>query len=339
MCGHNFQIRTKRSEDFYFSVSDEILQKRREEIERRELLNMGKSGKKRETFGISFPMTHSNGARSTSVTTKKILAKALESHAPTQATDIANEKNWRFGYRKHVENVVKAMAKSDKACLEIAEAGLKEARTLMTFRQEDGTEGNLELAMETLRSTKIHTGVVEGSKRFKGKGEVPEVKYQGKIYKGKDLVSLARMFVAENQADKTFADSVAEAVKHPEWFDLRGKTFVLIGATSEMGPLDILLQCGADVVAIARKNSRSKPDKWKNLLARVQDTPGRLLIPISRAQNESDDVDSLAQIAGADAILEPHSISNWLTSMHSSLYVGVCIVVRVLWNQHSNTNA
>ena len=274
---------------------------------------------KREAKGISFPVTNSNGARSTSATTKKILFKALErapgAQAWTQAQDILKEKNWRFGYRKHIENVVKAMASSDKACLEIAEAGLKEARELMTFRKADGTEINLGKAMGSLRPATIHTGVVEGSKRFKGKGEVPEVKYQGKIYKGKDLVSLARMFVAENQADKTFADSVAEAVKHPEWFDLRGKTFVLIGATSEMGPLDILLQCGADVVAIARKNSKSKPDKWKNLLARVQDTPGRLLIPISRAQNESDDVDSLAQIAGADALAEPLGIAKWLYYM------------------------
>ena len=77
------------------------------------------------------------------------------------------------------------MASSDKACLEIAEAGLKEARELMTFRKADVTEINLGKALGSLRPATIHTGVVEGSKRFKGKGEVPEVKYQGKIYKVK----------------------------------------------------------------------------------------------------------------------------------------------------------
>ena len=285
---------------------------------------MGNGKKKKETVGVSYPMTSSNGVRSTTVTGKKLLTTALESvksdvSNKTRAA-IQKEKNWRFGYCKHIENVVQAMTNCNEDCLKIAKAGLEEARKCFTYRSKDGEErslekvvGKIDQVLSNIRTREIYTGIVEGSKRFQGKGQLPEVSYQGKVYTGRQLVSLARMFVAESQADTTFARSVEEAVAHPEWFDLRGKVFVLIGATSEMGPLDILLQCGATVVAIARKNSRSKPDKWKNLLARVRDTPGKLLIPISRPQTESDDADSLAQIAGADAISETPDIVKWLT--------------------------
>ena len=43
-----------------------------------------------------------------------------------------------------------------------------------------------------------------------------------------------------------------------------------------MGPLEPLLACGATVVALARANSRSKPTKWNDVIAKARASPGTL---------------------------------------------------------------
>lgn len=116
------------------------------------------------------------------------------------------------------------------------------------------------------------------------------------------------------QAEQSFAESVAEAVLHAEWFDLRGRVFVLIGATSEMGPMAPLLACGATVVAIARPNSRSKPRKWQRVIEAARRSPGTLVLPLSAPQSPAASDDALAALAGADATSETAELIDWLSS-------------------------
>ena len=44
--------------------------------------------------------------------------------------------------------------------------------------------------------------------------------------------------------DQTLCDAIAKLQANPDWLDLSDKYFVLIGATSEMGPLRFLLSHG-----------------------------------------------------------------------------------------------
>ena len=44
----------------------------------------------------------------------------------------------------------------------------------------------------------------------------------------------------------------AVVARGDNWLDLRGKSFVVLGATSALGPLATLLACGATVLAVAR---------------------------------------------------------------------------------------
>ena len=102
-------------------------------------------------------------------------------------------------------------------------------------------------------------------------------------------------------------ESVREALVHEyEWRDLRGKVFVLIGATSEMGPTDCLLRCGATVVALARPASKRNPEKWARLISRADESPGTLLYPMTGA------------VPGADALSQTPEIINWLEGLFMS---------------------
>ena len=52
--------------------------------------------------------------------------------------------------------------------------------------------------------------------------------------------------------------------------------------TAEMGPLKFLLQCGATVVVVARKNSTRQPEKWSDLLHTAHRSCGTLYFPLTK---------------------------------------------------------
>ena len=60
-----------------------------------------------------------------------------------------------------------------------------------------------------------------------------------------------------------------------QYEDLSDLHICLIGATSEMGPMEFLLDHGATVIALARPGEK----KWKKLIARAKRSRGRLIFP------------------------------------------------------------
>ena len=65
---------------------------------------MEKKNKNEE--GVNFPLDD-KGGRSTSVAGKKVFAAAMESVNKELASKVEKERNWRFGYSKHVVNQVR----------------------------------------------------------------------------------------------------------------------------------------------------------------------------------------------------------------------------------------
>ena len=67
------------------------------------------------------------------------------------------------------------------------------------------------------------------------------------------------------------AEALAEVVRRGDsLLDLRGRAFVLLGATSALGPLATLLACGATVIAVARPNKAS----WLRLVQMARASAG-----------------------------------------------------------------
>ncbi|EKX48663.1 hypothetical protein GUITHDRAFT_105298 [Guillardia theta CCMP2712] len=63
--------------------------------------------------GVVFPVSK-NGERSTTNAAKEIFAMAMESTDAKMADKVKKEKNWRFGYTKHILNNLVVSAKSQK---------------------------------------------------------------------------------------------------------------------------------------------------------------------------------------------------------------------------------
>ena len=86
-----------------------------------------------------------------------------------------------------------------------------------------------------------------------------------------------------------------------------------------MGPLEPLLEAGATVIAIARKDNPKKAGKWERLLEKAQKTRGRLICPLSTQNDEpasadDNDVTTMAPLAGADATGDLPELIQWLLS-------------------------
>lgn len=94
--------------------------------------------------GIDWPIG-SNG-KTTQAAKDVWAAAAIAGGEGTVAAAVQSEKNWRFGYTKHVCNVNQLL--STNKCAEICKAGLNELLTTFVFREKDGATKTLAEIMD-----------------------------------------------------------------------------------------------------------------------------------------------------------------------------------------------
>jgi len=259
--------------------------------------------------------------KSTTRTNKQIFEASVAGVDAKAAKAVKKEKNWRFGYTKHVEAHVRASLVSPEAALGVAQAGLDAAHDLFMFVR-DGKKMKFSEAMASIDGT-FQTHVLKGTKKASKK--TLEVPYGGKVgqayYKfrkqretplsGPELKAQLKKWVEYGVIESDCGDAIEACVDHPEWLDLSQHYFVLLGATSAMGPLPLLLSLGANIIAI----DLDRPPIWKKLIAMVRDSPGTVTFPIKgKASKPLGDMtdDELAEIAGADLLADTPEIANWL---------------------------
>ena len=274
-----------------------------------------------ESDGIVYPPDKKNSEpnkRSTTVVAKQIFTAALQAAATPTTTGVTYlplppDKQWRYGYKPTVMGVATEMASNPVNPLQMARAGLQAAHTLFNFRRRGCEE------MPLTQACKEHTftgSYVTGSSDQQSKSKLlfSGVPYQGKEYRDKELVKLVQRFAKEGQAEPSFAASIEEVVLSETLVGdtgLRQHVFILIGATSEMGPTQTLLDLGATIVALARPASKRAPKKWSNLLQRANASPGTMLFPTKSA-------DGSIVTAGCDALTDTPEIINWLVELYRS---------------------
>jgi hypothetical protein len=113
--------------------------------------------------------------------------------------------------------------------------------------------------------------------------------------------------------------SAVEALRlvneNPEWLDLSDRYFVLLGAASEMGPLEALCTWGANVVAVDLPHRHV----WDRIIEAARAGSGRVTVPV---RVETNDLDSLRANAGLDLLTEGPQAKAWLQGFDRSFTIG-----------------
>lgn len=266
--------------------------------------------KPRPADGLVWPITNSETEeRSTSITNKLIWKKSIEETDKELAKKLEKVRNWRFGYVKHVELNLRTCLKSSKSALQVAENGLKAARELFVFVR-DGTEYKPTVAMKTFTDS-FETGVIKGTKSLKSSSKGYKLPYKGQVYEGQAAKDIINRWVEAGTIEKTAGESIKTVIDNSEWADLSDLYFVLLGATSAMGPLNDLLNLGANIIAI----DLDRPMIWERLIKQTRDSPGSLIFPMSKKQSECKTDEELYNCSGANMLSKTPEIAQWLSTV------------------------
>ena len=266
--------------------------------------------------GLVWPVTETkaNGeeVRASTATAKEILAAAVGAVNPELAEKVRNEKKWRFGYVKHLVNMVEAQCKSPEDALKVANAGLNKAYTTFQFISKDGkTTTSFASAMSATNSTKFCTGFV--------KGELPspkdkklEITYKGKQISGNELKAQVKKWVDYGTIEPSAGEAIIKCADNPKWIDLSDKYFVLLGAGSAMGPFEVLMSLGANVVAI----DLDRNFIWKRLIERARNSSGSITFPMTKEQKDCADDEEMYASSGCNLFTETPLIRDWLVDLY-----------------------
>jgi hypothetical protein len=259
--------------------------------------------------GLVFPVT-AKGDRSSTPIAKAILSAAIGAANPEKGEKVMKERNWRFGYVKHLVNMVEEQCKSPEAALAVAEAGLNKAYEVFEFVHPDGKTTSFAEAMASKSSEKFFTGFVKGE-AASAKKEL-EVPYKGTNLSGKALKDQVDKWVEYGTIEPSAGEAIKGCVDNPGWIDLSDRYFVLLGAGSAMGPFLVLMALGANVIAI----DLDRPQIWKRLLTIAKQSSGSMTFPMKVEQSSCANDDELYAAAGCNLFTQTPQIRDWLIDLY-----------------------
>ncbi|KAK7242685.1 hypothetical protein SO694_00016353 [Aureococcus anophagefferens] len=248
--------------------------------------------------GVQFPKTSERGDRSTTVTGKAAWrGLAAELGAADVARAIDWEGDWRANYGRHVVAVAEALAGAPvDAAAEACDKTLADLSDAFEFVRDGATTTGLRAALARYDEPKLETFIVQG----RGKaGDVAVGALRG--------AALDAKFDELAAAGELSPDAAATLKKLPKDLALHGRCFVVFGASSEVGPCRRLLERGATVLAVARKNVK----KWAALIAYARTTAGTLYVPVALGSGPRGDLDAAVN-AGCDVLRDLPEIKTWL---------------------------
>jgi hypothetical protein len=262
------------------------------------------------TEGVQFPLTGER--RSSTETGKTIMSRAASAVDEGLARDIASASEWRKTYIEHVGDLVAAGIPSYGRARSIAEAGLEAIRDTMVFVRGD-EEVPLPDAFERYTDPAFETFALQGE----GKPAVTlSIPFRGDRLEGDALLRQLDAWEEKGAIEPSCNQAVREVMANPEWLDLSDIDVVLLGAASEMGPLQTFLGWGAHVIAV----DLPRPGLWERVIEVALEGAGRLSIPV-RAGSKND-IDMVAEVAGADLMTEAPEVRTWIESFEGDLAVG-----------------
>lgn len=138
---------------------------------------------------------------------------------------------------------------------------------------------------------------------------VEQVPYKDRMLVGKELEDQVDKWVSYGTIEPSAGAAIKGVAKNGKWRDLSNRYFVLLGAGSAMGPLKLLLELGATIVAI----DLDRPRIWKRLLNLAENSCGKIIFPLKshKPQDMIANRDDLCAAAGANLLEHTPEILNW----------------------------
>lgn len=136
-----------------------------------------------------------------------------------------------------------------------------------------------------------------------------QVPYKGDILTGQKLLDQVDKWVSYGTIEPSAGEAIKDASMNAGWRDLSDKYFVLLGAGSAMGPLKLLLDLGANIVAI----DLDRPGIWQRLLTLAENSCGTMIFPLKEGHPQSslESKEDLYANAGANLLAHTPEILNW----------------------------
>lgn len=136
-----------------------------------------------------------------------------------------------------------------------------------------------------------------------------QVPYKDKILTGKALEDQVEKWVSYGTIEPSAGAAIKDVSQNGEWRDLSDKYFVLLGAGSAMGPLKLLLELGANIVAI----DLDRPGIWQRLLDLAENSCGTITFPLKEGKPQASlsTRQELCAAAGANLLAHTPEILNW----------------------------
>ena len=259
--------------------------------------------------GVQFPLIE--GRRSTQASGKRVFASAVRFVDSGLADRIEAAQNWRKTYLPAVRQTVELGVRSSKDALRISSDGLEEIQRSFLF-ERDGESMTVDDACAAHAQSRFGTEVVEGTGDRDAELTIP---FRGELLRADALRRRLDVWRAEGRIEPSTAAAVGAVLDNSEWLDLRDVRIALLGAASEMGPLEWLTRWGADILAV------DLPVKhlWERILKFGSDGAGRVHVPVDTEGGAPAD---LAARAGADLLTAAPEIRTWLAESGTPFVLG-----------------
>ncbi|WP_193605709.1 hypothetical protein [Nocardioides dongkuii] len=252
-----------------------------------------------EQHGLVFP-SDEEGRRSTTALGRSVVADALRPVDEVGARAAERETAWRGEYLLYFRRLVEAGLGAPEDALAVARAGLDSLHGRMRVLGDDG-EAPLS----------AWPGGTEGFDQVEvtGAGERVEelvLPYRGDRLCGDGLRRQVDRWVEAGVVEPSVADAVGTVVDNPGWLRLEGHTVAVIGAASEMGPLQALTRWGARVAAVDLPRS----GLWDRVAETGRAGAGTVVAPVADS------------VPGADLLADVPALVEWLAAQPGTLVLG-----------------
>jgi hypothetical protein len=234
----------------------------------------------RRAGGIVFRAVQ--GRVSATLSGREVVADAATPLDVELAERIRAARNWRRDYIPLLRELTR-VAGDGEAAVQVARHGLDSLERRVAF-ERGGAHLPLRAAVEELApSHPAQRGIIKGRARPLRSLTVP---YRGQELEGSALRDRLAAWVEDGVVEPSVAERVGVVQENPDWLSVPGARVVLIGAGSEVGPLEPLCSWGAEVVALDLPGQ----ERWQRIRAVAERNAGTVHAPLDRAGSPGLDI-------------------------------------------------